>query len=53
MFGGQKVRRLAKSSFILIVCILTLAMMCKVRGQVGGENVDFSRLRNARNKDPG
>lgn len=39
MFGGQKVRRLAKSSFILIVCILTLAMMCKVKGQVGGENV--------------
>jgi len=33
------VRRLAKPSFALVVCILTLAMMCKVRGQVGGQNV--------------
>lgn len=32
-------RRLAKLSLILIVCALTLAMVCKVRAQVEGENV--------------
>jgi len=39
MLGGCRMRRLAKLSLILIVCTLTLAMVCGVRAQVAGDNV--------------